>query len=489
MSDCGHVFCVSCLQDFYNNAITEGDITSVKCLSPGCAKERSERSKSKSKKRKTFVTPGELLQIPIEPNLVKRYVDLKHKAEVESDKNTVYCPRKWCQGAARSNKYKKPQGLEISEHSDSESDEESKVEKKGVAARTDLMRVCEDCAFAFCSRCYQGWHGEYMMCTPRRENGEMTEEDKASYEYLKLYSTPCPTCAAPAQKTHGCNHMICFVCSDHFCYLCQAYLEPGNPYQHYNVSTSPCYMRLWELEGGDGDDVGIGFAGGRHDEEALRLADLEDDVADIAEEGFAIVEDPRPAAQVQAQPQPQPAPPAGPLQPALVRENPLVLRINELPARPVQPVIQEPARPRRHQLQRPVPQQIQGPFVQRQPGRRHAQAVARLAAERQAEADQRFHRRQQNRHPPRQQQQQRQQQQPPRQLARQNPQVPAIAIPADNPDVVQNDGARAAQDDDEVQARAWVQRFVHMALNDEEDLIDWDSDDEEDVGRWDIPVR
>ena len=37
--------------------------------------------------------------------------------------------------------------------------------------------------------------------------------------------------------------------------------------------------------------------------------------------------------------------------------------------------------------------------------------------------------------------------------------------------------------------RAWVQHFVQMALNDEEDLLDWDSDDEEDVGAWDIPVR
>lgn len=479
MTDCGHVFCVSCLQDFYNNAITEGDITSVKCLAPGCAKERSEKaSNTKSKKARTFITPGELLEIPIETNLVKRYVDLKHKAEVESDKNTVYCPRKWCQGAARSKKYKKPQGLELIEDTDSESDNDSKTEKKGIAARSDLMRICEDCSYAFCSRCYQGWHGEYRLCTPRKENGELTEEDKASLEYLKLYSTPCPTCAAPAQKTHGCNHMICFVCSDHFCYLCQAYLEPGNPYQHYNVVTSACYMRLWELEGGDGDDVGIGYAGGRHDAEAAQFAELEEDVPVIAEEGFAIVEDPRVAPQAQAEAAPPPPPP-GPPQPALVRENPLVLRINELPARPPPPAQEAPAPRQNFARQAPrnhAPQQNQpGPFVQRQPGRRHAAAVARLAAERQAEDEQRRNR-QHNRQVPRQQ---------PRRAPRQNQNVPVIVAPVANVNVDERDRGVAIDEE----GQAWVQNFVQMALNDQEDLIDWDSDDEEDLGRWDIPVR
>lgn len=37
---------------------------------------------------------------------------------------------------------------------------------------------------------------------------------------------------------------------------------PENPYTHYNTLKSTCYMRLWELEGGDGADAGIGFAGG-----------------------------------------------------------------------------------------------------------------------------------------------------------------------------------------------------------------------------------
>jgi E3 ubiquitin-protein ligase RNF14 len=71
---------------------------------------------------------------------------------------------------------------------------------------------------------------------------------------------------------------------------------PANPYKHFNDHKSACYMRLWELEGGDGDqtEVGIGFAGGGNweDEDDTSDADTsdsfdsdeEDDLGDSDEE-------------------------------------------------------------------------------------------------------------------------------------------------------------------------------------------------------------
>ena len=75
-------------------------------MDPGCAKKRAEAQAATSKKRKvkTQLSPSELLQIPLEPEVVQRYVKLKRKAALESDKDTIYCPRSWCQGAARSKK-------------------------------------------------------------------------------------------------------------------------------------------------------------------------------------------------------------------------------------------------------------------------------------------------------------------------------------------------------------------------------------------------
>ncbi|KAH8682776.1 RWD domain-containing protein [Tricladium varicosporioides] len=417
MIDCGHVFCVQCLQDFYNNAIKEGDLVSVKCLDPGCAKERENARAGASKKARKpkTLSPSELLQIPIEHDLVTRYVKLKHKADLESDKNTIYCPRKWCQGAAISKKHRKPVGLEIDDQSDNESENEGTDSdgKKDYTAGKDRLSICEDCSFAFCNRCYQGWHGEITICMPKRDTGELTAEEKASMEYMKLHTSPCPTCAAPAQKTHGCNHMICFKCQNHFCYLCSAWLSPANPYQHYNEVKSGCYMRLWELEGGDGNDVDIGFAGGHHGpapaavEELHPMPEVEeviDQVPEIEDPDGNIVE-------------------PGPARAPLEREGPLVLRINALPPRPP-PAPEVPEAPRGGRNQRQAP-----------PVRLRGGA------------------------PPR-----RQRRQPRGQNV--NP-VPAPL------------GQEAAQ-------QAWVQMFVQMAMNDEEDELDSDDEDDE---AWEIPVR
>ncbi|KAL2157631.1 hypothetical protein VTH06DRAFT_6010 [Thermothelomyces fergusii] len=267
MLDCGHVFCVDCLRDFYNSAIREGNIAAVVCLEPNCARDRAKAASSggKRKKVKTFIHPSELLQIPLDPEVVKRYLMLRYKMELESDRSTVYCPRKWCNGAARSKKHKKPQGLELPEASDDsasegeEEDDEDTAEDEDNKPKRERLAICEECGFAFCARCLQSWHGELNFCPKSREE-ILAAAELASLEYIRLHTTPCPKCAAPAQKTQGCNHMHCSRCGTHFCYLCSARLDPENPYRHFNTPPSadksqPCYMRLWELGEGDGADV------------------------------------------------------------------------------------------------------------------------------------------------------------------------------------------------------------------------------------------
>ncbi|KAI1438881.1 RWD-domain-containing protein [Xylaria sp. CBS 124048] len=459
MLDCGHVFCVQCLKDFYNNSITEGNVAAVICLAPGCAHERQKnaaKEPSNRRKPKTFISPSELLQIPIDQDMVKRYVMLKHKNKLESDKNTIYCPRSWCQGAARSKRHKKPEGLEVV---DSDDDDEADED-------TGLLAICEDCGFAFCSRCCQGWHGELNYCLPKQRTDVITEEEKASLEYLRLHSTPCPTCWAPCQKSLGCNHMQCFKCETHFCYLCSAWLDPSNPYRHFNTAPSGektgCYMRLWELEGGDGDDVGIDYEGG----DAMRNVNMA-----AGQYGEHLDRQPRAREEQQQQaapvpheaPRGQPEPrqleplqqPAPERRAAVAREGPLVLRIG----------IEAPAAPRRDQPNGHGHRDAGAANPRGNGGHRGGHRDNRRGGG--AGANQHQHQHQHN---------DRNRVHEPGRGGNNNQRGRGRrAQPAAVPDQQQQ---QPQQDNGNInpEQAAWIRQFVALALNDEEDLVDWDSD-------------
>ncbi|PWY80935.1 RING finger protein [Aspergillus sclerotioniger CBS 115572] len=283
---CGHVFCVSCLQDFYNTCITEGDVEGVKCLAPDCGKEPNLSSADvqvkKRKKQDRTLSPSELLQIPLEQDIVQRYVFLKRKKKLEADKSTVYCPRQWCQGAARSKKHPKPADpmADNFDASDDEDEDGPMFDPLGDEAQlppmADRVAICEDCNYAFCCVCKKGWHGELVRCFPRRD-AELSAEEKATEDYLRLYTSACPTCNAPCQKQMGCNHMKCFKCDTHFCYLCSSWLCEDNPYRHFNDINSGCFNRLWDLEGGDGINPDGAAALHQVPDELLEFDDGSDD--------------------------------------------------------------------------------------------------------------------------------------------------------------------------------------------------------------------
>ncbi|KAK6833944.1 RWD-domain-containing protein [Apiospora arundinis] len=489
MLDCGHVFCIQCLQDFYNNAITEGDVASVRCLEPKCAEERESKAKQaaagKRRKPKTLISPSELLQIPLDQDTVKRYVTLKHKTELESDKNTVYCPRSWCQGAARSKKHKKPQGLEFAADSDYESDEENGKDKSLADYRQDLLAICEDCSFAFCSRCGQSWHGEFKYCIPKERKGEITEEEKASLDYLKSAHHSVPhVCLALPEDTWLQPHALLPLSNPFllFVFRVAGSIQPLPPGEKSMAAT--CGSGSWKA--GTVRTWGIGFGGG----DALRNANVEpgqygqhleivqvqaqaqaqapiQDESD--DESEADVEDaPPPHAAPAAGARQQPAaPPAAPQavaprngEPAaqrVAREGPLVLRIEgNAPA----------ARGGRG-----------GAGGNRQPavpaggGRGAAQAVNEGR-----QGGGRGHHRggQAARGINRQNNRQRGQGQnhPVNRNARNGHNVENGQQPP--PAAAGGGGGQLNQVDE-----AWVRHFVQLALNDEEHLVDWDSGDED----------
>ncbi|KAF2826163.1 RWD-domain-containing protein [Ophiobolus disseminans] len=279
MERCSHVFCVACLQDYYNNCIKEGDVNNVKCMSTECGKSGGSK-----RKKDWLLSPKELLQIPMDRETVERFAKIKRKKKIESDPTIIYCPRTWCQGAMRTDKYPKITDVTQMDDSDSEAEEDVTIEQDGAniddgvkkrsIGRQDMERlaVCEDCNLAFCIVCLASWHGDFVRCEPRDLN-QLTEEDQASLNFILKSTSPCPYCSVPCQKSYGCNHMTCAQCETHFCYLCGSWLNPDHPYQHYNdPKFKHCFQRL--MDGAEGEE-GVQFGGRRGAEQAAEFWEQE----------------------------------------------------------------------------------------------------------------------------------------------------------------------------------------------------------------------
>ncbi|KAA8913137.1 RWD domain-containing protein [Sphaerosporella brunnea] len=276
LRSCGHVFCRPCLRDYYVGLIKEGDVNSVRCSDRSCVKsstrppptqppdnpddpEAAQRAVALASLPATL-PPEELTDIGVPADLVTRYVAMKKKKALEKDPNTIYCAQKWCQAPSRASvelleetMKRNGSGYWLPDRGATPAApaKKPKTAEEGQDHPSPLrekLQVCSVCSFAFCRVCLASWHGDFQIC--KSIDGKLTKEELANEEYLRLNTTPCPTCQSPVIKSHGCNHMIC-ACDTHFCFLCSAYLAAENPYVHFNTRGTECFQRLWEGEEGD----------------------------------------------------------------------------------------------------------------------------------------------------------------------------------------------------------------------------------------------
>ncbi|KAF2688855.1 hypothetical protein K458DRAFT_465502 [Lentithecium fluviatile CBS 122367] len=230
MEHCGHIFCMECLQEYYNAAIQSGEIDNVQCLSPNCGTETLTTHDHREKKVR-HISPGELLQIPLERHVVQRYVVVKRKKSLDVDKSTIWCPRQWCQGAANGNKYPKP----------TETSQEQEIRLKSW----NRLFICEDCNFAFCN------------CYLDSNRAQKQAEDEASLKYTTAHTSLRPKCQAHVSKISACNHIRCTQCHTHTFSTCaQRFWKQATPYRHCNTKRTPYYHSLWVLEQGEDENEG-----------------------------------------------------------------------------------------------------------------------------------------------------------------------------------------------------------------------------------------
>jgi E3 ubiquitin-protein ligase RNF14 len=328
MDNCAHVFCKACLQEGYSNAIVLGNVNEVTCMDPDCGKEGLD-AKARRGAARRLLTPRELLNLGLPQAAVQRWVDLIRKKKLESDRSTVWCPLvKHCGGAAKGNKYPRPdvplEQIDISIWDSSTSSnrqdelllqeyrtvEDSSMDPTGntfdlhqslqpresselVKGKEltqeeklkpqDRLVICEDCNYSFCRVCFKTWHGDLIWCYEERNEKEISEEEQKSLDAIAMTTSPCPKCNIPVSKIDACNHMECWECETHFCYLCSEKLERISPYEHFNTPGTPCYQKLWVLSDGGSEET-VEFRGVRGAEINARRQEEEERRRNAAEE-------------------------------------------------------------------------------------------------------------------------------------------------------------------------------------------------------------
>ncbi|XP_048102402.1 E3 ubiquitin-protein ligase RNF14-like isoform X2 [Alosa alosa] len=239
---CEHIFCKDCISNIFRIAIEEGRVLQFNCPDTDCD------SVATSSEVKALV--GE--------ELFGRYDQLLLQKTLDCMADVVYCPRANCSS---------PVVLEPGES----------------------WAFCASCAFAFCNRCRQGYHGvnvcpkntslgakaqdigtlsasssEYASLpkTVARmrhlwedyENGTKQRKklllerygrsvflagigDALSGDWIETNTQECPRCSVKIHKTGGCNIMRCAHCSATFCWVCHAIIKPLGDYYRHRIGT------------------------------------------------------------------------------------------------------------------------------------------------------------------------------------------------------------------------------------------------------------
>ena len=170
--ECFHGFCDDCYFNYFREKINNNDIEKIKCPEKNC----------------NNIIYNDFIEKKIikDISLLEKYKKLKEKNQLMYDPNIKFCPYPDCDSYAKKGKNK--------------------------------FVICKN-GHKFCFNCLKNWH-ENKSCV----------EDK-HLEILKKTNNVkrCPKCKCFIEKDVGCNHITCFICKYHFCWLCMKEYH----YDHY----------------------------------------------------------------------------------------------------------------------------------------------------------------------------------------------------------------------------------------------------------------
>ncbi|XP_029938846.1 E3 ubiquitin-protein ligase RNF14-like [Salarias fasciatus] len=233
LSECGHIFCQTCLGEFCKFQITEGNVRNVSCPQADCT---------------ATPTPAQVLTL-VGEELFSRYDRLMLQTTLDCMSDVAYCPRPSCAAAV-------------------------------IQEKSSTLAMCSVCGFAFCVKCKKTYHGtdecedkkikekeEYQKivgsCLPLPESQEGRSalwddyntgskarkrllenrygrktlmvflESGLSDGWIEKNSKPCPHCSRKIEKNGGCNRMYCTQCHHCFCWACLTVFSAKNTSTHF----------------------------------------------------------------------------------------------------------------------------------------------------------------------------------------------------------------------------------------------------------------
>mmetsp|Transcript_25583 Transcript_25583/g.44638 ORF Transcript_25583/g.44638 Transcript_25583/m.44638 type:complete len:447 (-) Transcript_25583:82-1422(-) len=165
VQDCFHSFCQSCVTDYVEIQIREGQVLRFNCPHHGC--------------------PNELTTDQVEANLSEELIQklalFKRNEELSRNQNLRWCPKPDCQG------------FDI-----------------GSMRKTALK--CNACGHDYCYYCGEAPHGK-KKCKAEADKQLDRWSRKNGVKY-------CPNCKRRVMKSAGCDHMTCPRCKYQWCWLC-----------------------------------------------------------------------------------------------------------------------------------------------------------------------------------------------------------------------------------------------------------------------------
>ncbi|KAJ7127555.1 hypothetical protein C8R43DRAFT_931586 [Mycena crocata] len=201
--DCGHLYCRDCLQHYLRPSLQDAGFTSRRCLAEvALVDAKSPRSTTPC----AFCIPYSLIRSLLtsaEEDILLRAAFLAHINEHPADFR--YCPSPDCEMVYR------PNG-------------------------TGSSFQCPSCLINICPTCNVESH-EGMTCAEHQDNINGGLAALARWRE-KNNVKPCPNCHADIEKSGGCNHMTCFFCKTHICWICLKTFSdndidgPGGVYSH-----------------------------------------------------------------------------------------------------------------------------------------------------------------------------------------------------------------------------------------------------------------